>query len=197
MSEKVRTIRLYGALGARFGRLHHYVVSNSADAVRALCSMIPGFEREMMQSRDQGVAYAVFVGKRNLSVEQLQHPCGDDDIRIAPILQGAKTGGLFQLILGAALVAAAFFNPGALLGAKAAIAVFGMGVSMAMGGIAQLLAPSPKGLSVKDRPENTPSYVFNGPVNTTAQGGPVPLLYGELEIGSAVASAGIYAEDQM
>lgn len=58
-------------------------------------------------------------------------------------------------------------------------------------------APSPRGLSTKDSPQNQASYVFNGPVNTTAQGGPVPVLYGELEIGSAVASAGIYAEDQL
>jgi predicted phage tail protein len=64
------------------------------------------------------------------------------------------------------------------------------------GGMQQLLAPSPKGLSSKDSAANSASYVFNGPVNTEAQGGCVPLLYGELEIGSAVGSAGIYAEDQ-
>ncbi|MCE1424815.1 tail assembly protein, partial [Enterobacter hormaechei] len=45
-------------------------------------------------------------------------------------------------------------------------------------------------------PDNKPSYAFGGPVNTTASGNPVPLLYGQREIGGAIISAGIYAEDQ-
>ena len=51
-------------------------------------------------------------------------------------------------------------------------------------------------LSVGDGPDNGASYNFNGPVNTTAQGNPVPLLYGEMFVGSATISAGIYSEDQ-
>jgi predicted phage tail protein len=198
MNEKVRVIRLYGLLGTRFGRVHRFVVANAADAVRALCTMVPGFERELVSSRDRGVSYAVLSGTRSLGIDQLRDPCGGDDIRIAPVMQGAKSGGLFQLILGAALIAASFI-PGinAVLWASASKFFLGVGIAMAAGGMAQLLAPTPPGLSARDRPENTPSYVFNGPVNTTAQGGPVPVLYGELEIGSAVASAGIYAEDQM
>ena len=67
---------------------------------------------------------------------------------------------------------------------------------MMLGGVAQLLSPQQRGLSAKDGPENGASYNFNGPVNTTAQGNPVPLLYGELIIGSATVSAGIYSQDQ-
>ena len=51
-------------------------------------------------------------------------------------------------------------------------------------------------MSAKDGPNNGASYNFNGPVNTTAQGNPVPLLYGELFVGSSTISAGIYSEDQ-
>jgi hypothetical protein len=54
----------------------------------------------------------------------------------------------------------------------------------------------PKGRSANDKPENQPSYAFNGPLNTQAQGNPVPVLYGELIVGSAVLSAGITAKDQ-
>jgi predicted phage tail protein len=65
-----------------------------------------------------------------------------------------------------------------------------------LGGVAQMLSPQQKGLSSKDSPDNGASYNFNGPVNTQAQGNPVPLLYGRMIVGSAVISAGIYAEDQ-
>ncbi|MGN7985137.1 tail assembly protein [Burkholderia sp. 22313] len=193
MSENVRTIRLYGYLGARFGRVHRLVVSCPAQAIRALCVMVPGFERELMESRDKGITYAVFAGRRNLGVGDLKFPCGDDDIRIAPILQGAKAGGLFQTVLGAVMAAVGYYFGWTGIGAV----IGNMGVAMMAGGISQLLAPSPRGLSAKDSPQNQASYVFNGPVNTTAQGGPVPVLWGELEIGSAVGSAGIYAEDQL
>ena len=75
-------------------------------------------------------------------------------------------------------------------------AVASLGTALMLGGVMQLLSPQQKGLSAKDSPDNGASYHFNGPVNTTAQGNPVPLLYGELIVGSAVISAGIYSEDQ-
>lgn len=72
-----------------------------------------------------------------------------------------------------------------------------MGASMVMGGVIQMLTPQPSfGMSVSQSVENKPSYAFGSPVNTTAQGYPVPILYGEREIGGAVISAGIYAENQ-
>ncbi|HAI2876659.1 TPA: tail assembly protein, partial [Escherichia coli] len=68
--------------------------------------------------------------------------------------------------------------------------------SMAVGGVVQMLSPQVAGLRMRQDPDNKPSYAFGGPVNTTASGNPVPLLYGQREIGGAIISAGIYAEDQ-
>lgn len=190
---ELRTIRLYGKLGAKFGRVHRMAVSSAAEAVRALSSQLRGFDAFLTQSKDNGMGYAVFYGKRNLTEEELKNPCGEGDIRIAPILLGAKNGGVFNIILGIVLVVvgvvfAEFLGP--LSGP-----IINMGIALIVGGIVQLLSPHPKGKSTDDSPENRPSYNFNGPVNTQAQGHPVPLLYGELFIGSAVVSAGINAVD--
>ena len=65
------------------------------------------------------------------------------------------------------------------------------GMSLVLGGVASILAPTPKTPDPKESPENTPSYLFNGAVNTTAQGHPVPIGYGRLIVGSAVISASI------
>lgn len=204
MSDQLRTIRLYGYLGAQFGRVHRLAVASCAEAVQALCVLLPGFERELMTSKDRGVGYACFLGRRNLADDQLFDLVGQEDIRIAPVVQGAKRGGLFTLILGAALFFAAplLVNPAmaGLLGEGGAM-VFGAGVGsmgklLMLSGVTQLLSPQQKGLSTADGPDNGASYNFNGPVNTSAQGNPVPLLYGELIIGSASISAGIFAEDQ-
>lgn len=197
MSERIRTVKLYGKLGARFGRIHRLAVDSTAEAVRALSVLLPGFKQELATSKDRGIAYAVFSGKTNIEVEQLAHPVGSDEIRIAPVMQGAKRAGMFQTILGAALIALSLWNPAFLgLSTNAAFGVGMMGASMALGGIVQMLSPQSRGLSTKDSPNNGASYKFNGPVNTSAQGNPVPVLYGRMIVGSAVISAGIYAEDQ-
>lgn len=200
----LKIIRLYGKLGTKFGRVHRLAVNSTAEAVRALCTIKPGFERELMTSRDRGIQYAVFLGKRNIGEEEMFHPVGADDIRIAPIVQGAGRGGIFQTILGAAMMVFAMWATKGFSGlATMANTVKGswgimalMGVSMMMGGVMQMLSPQQKGLGTQDKVENGSSYAFNGAVNTTAQGNPVPLGYGRMIVGSAVVSAGIYAMDQ-
>jgi predicted phage tail protein len=197
---QLRTIRLYGKLGARFGRVHRMAVGNAAEAVRALGSQLRGFDAYMTQSKDHGMGYAVFYGKRNLSEAELYNPTArKDEIRIAPIILGSKNGGIFQIILGAVLVVVGVVVTGMTFGGAAAIggALVGMGLSMIVGGVIQLLSPHPKGRSSEDRPENKPGYAFNGPLNTQAQGNPLSVLYGELIVGSAVLSAGINAVDQV
>ncbi|MAO57803.1 MAG: phage tail protein [Alcanivorax sp.] len=195
--QQLRTVRLYGVLGSRFGRVFRLAVNTPAEAVRALCVQIPGFEAHMM--RDRRYRYAVFCGKRNLSEDELQTAGGAEDIRIAPVIAGSKNSGLVSAVLGAVLVVAGFFTGGA---AWAGAAMLGKGMMFAgagllIGGVAQMLVPQPEGLSDSSQANNKPSYAFGGPVNTVAQGRPVGLLYGERMVGGAIVSAGIYAEDQM
>lgn len=187
-------VRLYGVLGSKFGRVHHLAVANAAEAVRALSVLVPGFDSFLTRAKDNGMGFAVFYGKRNLTEDDLLNPHGHENIRIAPILMGSKNGGWLSIIVGAVLVAAGYiFSP---FTGGASLALVPVGYAMIAGGIVQLLTPMPKGRSAKDRPENQPSYAFNGPINTQAQGNPVPVVYGKMIVGSAVLSAGINAVDQ-
>ena len=43
--------------------------------------------------------------------------------------------------------------------------------------------------------DNRTSYIFNGAVNVTAQGAPVPICYGRMRVGSVVISAGVTTTD--
>ncbi|MCM2537722.1 tail assembly protein [Burkholderia glumae] len=197
MTEKIRTIRLYGVLGTKFGREFRLAVSSTAEAVRALDVIVPGFRAFMLSAKDNGMAFAVFNGRRNLAEDELRHPVGDEDIRIAPILMGSKAGGLFQTILGAAIVGLALWNP-AFIGLSQSLvtAGIGLGASMALGGVIQMLSPQASGLAGTSGPNNGTSYYFNGAVNSVAQGDCVPIVYGRMRVGSKRVSAGIYAEDQ-
>ena len=194
-SGQLVTVRLYGKLGARFGRSYRLAVSSAGEAVRALSSQLPGFESFLTRSKDMGLAYTVFYGKRNLTEEQLRDAVDvDEDIRIAPVVIGSKNGGWLNIILGAVLIVVGLvlspFTGGA------SLFLVKMGTGLIVSGIVQLLTPVPKDNTSKEKAENQPSYAFNGPINTQAQGGCVPVLYGEMIVGSAVVSAGITAVDQ-
>ncbi len=51
-------------------------------------------------------------------------------IHIVPRLAGAKSGGVFQVVLGAALIAVAWWNPVGWLGAAAVSGMYAAGASM-------------------------------------------------------------------
>lgn len=194
---RLTTIRLYGALGARFGRVHKMAVQTSAEAVKALCINFDGLEEYLMNAKKNGMVFAVFRGKRNIGMEDYQSLGGESDIRIAPVMEGAKKAGIFQTILGAVMVVAGIIISGGTAGWAAPVggAMISAGIGMMAGGIYQMLSPQPKGLQGRDDPENKPSYAFGGSVNSLAMGNPVAVLYGEREIGGAIISAGILAED--
>ncbi|BBG59493.1 tail assembly protein [Providencia rustigianii] len=198
----LKAIRLYGVLGTQFGREHQLAIDSPREAIKALSVLYDGFEQFLANAHLKGLEFAVFKGQRNIAEDEL-HLDTSEEIRIAPVIKGSKRGGFFQTILGVALIGAAAFLSGGLSVAFTAAGTWGgalalSGAAMAIGGLVQMLSPQPQGLSMRQDADNKPSYAFGGAVNTTAQGNPVPLLYGldRREVGGAIISAGIYTEDQ-
>lgn len=191
--QPMTTILLYGQL-RQFGRSFRLSVRSPAEAIKALCVQIPGFERFLTNARAEGIEFAIFRGSKNLEEKELGFS-GSGDIRIAPVFTGSKRAGLLQTIIGVVIVALAWWNP---LGWSAATALaVGMGGgSMAIGGVIQMLSPQAKGLSMSGGPENMPSYAFGSAKNTTASGNPVPICIGRRRWGGAIISASIYAQDK-
>ncbi|MDV5099575.1 tail assembly protein [Pseudomonas sp. LSJ-87] len=192
-----RTVKLYGVLRKHFGREYLLDVQSPRDAVQALCSLVPGFEKFLATGEERGLVFTVFSGRRNLGIEELDLQGSDaEEIRIAPIIQGSKQGGLFQVVLGAVLVVAGVFTGG--LSSGVGIAMMAGGAALALGGAVQMLSPTAKTGSL-DRNEdgNNPSYGFGSAVTTIAQGNPYPVLYGEREIGGAIESGGVYPQDKL
>ncbi|WP_404939044.1 tail assembly protein [Pseudomonas sp. JDS08PS003] len=187
-AEKMQTVLLSGSLARLFGRRHRMITRGGWRDIIGYFKQFPGFEKHMAESSSKGLRYAIFNGKENLSEDDLAKPTGRDVIRVVPVITGSKRAGLLQTIVGVVLIAASYFTGGTTLAA---------GVAMVAGGVIQMLSPQAKGLGTQDTPNNRPSYSFNGAVNTSVQGNPVPLLYGRMIVGSAVISAGIYSEDQM
>ena len=137
-----------------------------------------------------GPGYHVRVGQETIDVDQLPFQSSTASISFIPVIAGAK-GGLGSIILGALLIAVSFALPGSL--AFLAPSIFNVGASLVIGGLTQLLIGAPKQPTLNSSAQ-TPNYAFNGPVNTTAQGNSVPVLYGRLIIGSQTISAALVAE---
>ena len=192
----LRKIRVYGQLAKFLGqRVFEADVASAAEAVRFLVVNFPQLEKHMADQR-----YRVSVGSYDLTLDELHDPAGQQEIKVVPVLVGAG-GNVGRILIGAALIVGAFFTGGAtigLLGLAAPVAVStvlaGIGVSLVLGGVAGLLTPTPK-INTPGTPQdnNDPrkSYSFSGIQNTSRQGTPVPIVYGETLVGSVVISAGI------
>ena len=180
----LRKIKLYGKLAKFVGhRILEADVATAAEAVRFLVANWPELERHMADQY-----YRVSVGTYDLDLEELHDPAGQQEIKIVPVMAGA--GAVGRIIAGIALVAIGLFVPG--IGALGVQILVGVGASLALGGVAQLLTPTPRVPTGPDT-QNDPrkGYSFSGIQNTSRQGVPVPIVYGETIVGSVVISAGI------
>lgn len=186
----LREVRLYGSLGRQFGRLFRLAVATPAEAAQALCAVVPGF-RNAFIGRDGRAQYHVFVGRRaarrDLAAEQCEEPLGQaEPIRFVPVVAGAKRAGLREIVIGGVLLWASFGD----FGFTGVLANIGFG--LVIGGVIQMLSPQRVKQPIT---ENVASYAFDGPVQTTEQGGPVPVAMGRVICGSTVVSQGLSTSD--
>lgn len=182
------TIKLSGSLAKTFWRQRDYLLESGTtrEVMSALKHTVEGFESEIMRLSRLGMRFAIFRNRQNIGTGDFTLS-GTTEVRVVPIISGSKAG-LFQTIIGAVLIAASFI-PGFQ-------ALMPIGIAMVIGGVVQMLSPVPKAASQQDQAssENKPSYLFNGAFNSTQQGLPVPVVYGQMLVGSSVVAIGTWAE---
>lgn len=209
----MKTIHLHGSLKEQFGGPFRLDVRSPGEAITALTTQLPGLRHALAPMRVKVIRGREVDNGWEMDLDQLSF-MGGKHYHIVPVIHGAGGGSAGKVIAGVALIAIAVVAPYALgLGAYATGAAFSIGTSLAAGtglgftfgsialmggalilsGVAMALSPAPKATSAAEReaPDERPSFVFNGPVNTAEQGGPVPLVYGRHIVGSHVISAGL------
>jgi len=179
----LRTILLGGPLGKRFGEEHILDVRNPAEALRLVDANRPGFENFIRSHPTQ--KYQVLVGDEAIGGEALVKNTGAETIKIIPIVSGSSRG-IGQIILGSVLFAASFIPGFSMLGP--------IGVSLMLGGVAQMISPVPSIDESYERPGHEPSYAFNGILNTINEGNAIPLLYGQADIGGQLIHVQLVVE---
>jgi predicted phage tail protein len=216
----LREIRVYGEL-AKFMGVKSFMAEarDVAEAVRYLLVNFAGLETHMVQ-----YDYRILVGGYSISEEEISYPIGGNIIRIIPVVAGAGgKKGVGQILAGVAIIGLSILSAGLLsgfafgfsggvagLGTFATVGV-GIGASLALGGVAQMLTPVPRiappaAMSGYSPTYTSPtmresemdpqkSYSFSGIQNTSVQGTPVPIIYGETIVGSVVISANISTQE--
>ena len=221
-----REVKVYGPLAKFVGQRRFLAeISSAGEAVRMLLANFPGLDQHMADQH-----YKVIVDGYESGLEQINDPAGQT-IKLVPVLGGAG-GGTGKILAGVGLIAFALLagpavaafgtvatgpvatgfavHSGFVLGGMAATAIGAVGAALVLGGVSQLLAPTPQigtigpasttGGFRQTTTEGTEldpqeSYSFSGIQNTSRMGLPVPLVYGETIVGSVVISAGIDTDD--
>lgn len=189
-------VRFYGSL-KQFGSDFRLDCKTPAEVIHALTSQIP----KLRQFIQQGL-FTVRVGRdyfdnRYLEKGLSQKLKDDAIVHFTPTLKGSKRGGLFGVITGVALIAGALaLGPlgFSVIGANAAWMVGGLGASLLLGGVAQMLTKMPSMSTGKDA-DKKQSTSFSNLSNMAAQGRPMPIAYGRIRVGSLIISQGVETMD--
>ena len=197
----LRKVKLYGELAKIVGHKElEAKVDNISQSIRFLTSNFPKTERYIANTN-----FKVLVGDYQISEKELEDPIGKQDLHFVPVITGAGgEGGLGRVLTGAALIGVGVLSGGASFGATGftgvgflggATAVAGnVGIYMALSGVAEMLAPTPKTPDFSSEEDPRLSFNFSGTQNTSRAGTPVPIVYGEIFTGSVVISAGVDTE---
>lgn len=201
------TVILDGVMGKKFGEKWELYVNSPAEALRMVEANKPGFSRWVRDNLDTYEGYEVTCEYANgvteiIGEEELTISGRIKSIRFTPVINGS--GNTAKIVLGVIIIAIAVIATwgvgltavGGLLGGGLATAAVVGGAGLILGGIVGLLTPQPTvgGDSFQSRTDKT-SYYFNGPVNTTMQGVPVPLIYGRCLVGSHVVSVNFTVDE--
>ena len=178
----LKTVKLYGDLADFVGwKEQKAEVRNTVEVMRFLRCNHPELETYMMDKY-----YRVDMGEYDATENDLLNPI-KDEIKIIPVVEG----GVLGILLGGLLVGAGkTFLASAFSGVLGSIAVT-LGTGLILNDINSYLTPKPKGLSSLEPEDATVNFAFSGVTNVSRAGVALPLVYGEIFVGSINVSNGI------
>lgn len=204
--KKLTNIKLHGILGDEVGiKECNLSISSVSEGIRALEALTRNKLYKFFRDKDsEGIAYKVLINGREAETSGLKEEDIDgiknselcmnfEDLKtidIVPVIQGAgKAGSIGAIVLGVILVIVGAILTAYGLGAGG-VPLITAGIGLIAGGVMYLLSSPPKIDDFREvKGGGRTSYLFSGPQNTTREGGPVPVGYGRMIVGSQVVSA--------
>lgn len=201
MNNSLVKVNLHHELGDEIGKNWELAVSSVAEAVRAIEAMTHKFYKYLLLKDKENIKYQIIVNgnpveTNDIKIEDIESIKNSElclkhekleTIDIIPAIEGANSKTL-GYVLGAILiivgVLVAIFG-GPFAGVGYALIIAGLGLI-----ISTLLAKPPKFEDFREIDQGgKTSYLYGGPANIVGEGGPVPVGYGRLIVGSQTVTA--------
>jgi len=195
-------IKLHGKLGEAIGNTWNLAVKSVSEAIHAIEILSKHkLYSHLYENDKRNIRYQVLINKRicptdNIDVKDIESIKNSElcmkfgklqTIDIIPVIEGHDEG-IIQAIIGVVLIVVGVVT------SQPALIIAGIG--MVAGGIISLISSPPKFEDFREAENSGPSsYLFNGPINVTREGGPVPVGYGRIIAGSQVLSNRLIYED--
>jgi predicted phage tail protein len=206
MEDRLYNITLHGSLGETFTKETIQIWATSVKDVFTCLSQRYGqkFKKTILEG-SWHIMQGNLSNEDYLSEETIDLYT-DTELHVFPAIIGAGGKGIGQIILGVILIIISIViivvtwgsaTPGviaadtAYFGGMSAVAFGLAGAAALAGGVMAMMTKTPSANYGSGGAAQNPSFIYNGAVNTTTQGGPVPLVYGIHPTGSTVISAGI------
>jgi len=183
------SVYLQGELGERFGNKFIVNTNSYGEIFKCINANRPDFMPYVRKCHEEDINFIIETEDGYLDQTDLITPITKGDVTISLAPAGSKSGIakilaavvilfiLGPMVFGAEGALMAIAQGTATFGQYAAVVGFQMGVSLAIAGIQQLMAPDPA--VDQDAPTN---YLFSGGANNAVEGDPIPILYGELRV---------------
>jgi predicted phage tail protein len=201
--DKVK-IKLHGHLGDAMRSEWNLAVTSVGEAIHAIQVMTGKLYKYLYDKDLEGAKYKVLVNGRacrasegyaeSFDILRSSDFCAKfkklETIDIVPVIEAADAD-IGTIIVGALLiVVGVILSPvGGWVGVVAGAMIIG-GIGLVAAGIINLLSSPPKFEDFREiKGGGKASYLFSGPQNVTNEGGPVPIVYGRLLVGSQVIGA--------
>jgi len=207
-------VELHGILAEKVKKTKWNLAVNSVgEAIRAIEANTKILYKTLYELEKDNLKYRVLINKKDFKIFKNPDEIENDleeaiysnltvsyktedlkSIDIIPIIEGASgvitaVAGIVLTIIGIVLI---FTGVGAVFGAALILA----GIALTAAGFLSLLsspppfvAPEFQAPEVAAKGGGGKSYLFDGPTNTRGEGGPIPVGYGRLIIGSKTVSA--------
>jgi predicted phage tail protein len=186
---------IHGEMGKIFGETHEFKVSKLLEILKALSITRNGFKNYVINQYSEGINYAMIdpknPEKKFKSAQDFQEADAPETIHIVPAISGAIAGTIIAIgkfVVSAATALGSAISAGGFLG--------NLIIGIIIQGIMSLLFPVelPKAQTAETKVD-TSSYIFSNLDNNLVQGFPIPLVYGELRIGSNIIGTNVVSED--
>jgi predicted phage tail protein len=208
-------IELHGILAEKIKKNKWNLAVNSfGEAVRAIEANTKILYKTLYELEKDNLKYRVLINKKDFKIfknpDEIEndlekaiysnlttnYETGDlKSIDIIPIIEGS--GGVMNAILGVVMIVVGvvliFTGVGAIFGAALILS----GLALAASGFLSLLSSPPPFVAPEFQAPDVAgsksgggkSYLFDGATNTRGEGGPIPIGYGRLVVGSKIVSA--------